>query len=46
MSEQVVDREEIEIMMWTLADTLVLVRAIYWVLFEEDDEQEEESGDT
>lgn len=45
MSEAVVDREEIETMMWNLADTLTLVREMHVAVFGEDDE-EEEDGDT
>ena len=41
MSDQVVDREEIEVMMWRLTDILVELRRIR-ILLEEDDEEEEE----
>ncbi len=42
ISERVVDREEIEIIMWTLVDTFTMVRQIHSVLFDEGDEEEED----
>jgi len=45
MSESVVDREEIEEIMWALADTRVDAAAVRWLLMGEDEEEEEEPQD-
>lgn len=45
MSESVVDREEIEEMMWALADIRVDVIQIREYLLGEDDEEEAEEDD-
>jgi hypothetical protein len=44
VSDSIVDREEIEIMMWNLADTLTYVRDLHDLFLGDDDEEEE--GDT
>jgi hypothetical protein len=46
MSEELIDREEVNALMWNAADTLTLVRDIHSLLFMEDDEEEEEEGDS
>jgi hypothetical protein len=45
MSEELIDREEVNALMWNVAD-LTLVRDIHSLLFMEDDEEEEDEGDS
>ena len=45
VGEGLIDREEIDALMWNVVDTLAMVRDIHLVLFGADDEEEEE-GDT
>jgi hypothetical protein len=42
VSEDLIDREEINALMWNVADTLTLVRDLHSLFFEADDEEEEE----
>jgi hypothetical protein len=42
VGESLIDREEINALMWNVVDTLSLVRDIHSVVFGEDDEEEEE----
>ena len=42
VGEGLIDREEIDALMWNVVDTLAMVRDIHLVLFGADDEEEEE----
>ncbi len=44
MADGVVHREEVEALLWDVADTLTLVRDIHSLLFEDGDEEEEEGN--